>query len=126
MFFPFTAFSSRLGVSALNWTPIWSRLNAEAQRRGGCHAEPQTTLKRYFARLEATFLVQLLRPWSSNLGQRLIQTPKVYLDDTVLLAHLLGLTLDRLKVDAALAGGVLDRKWTSCWKTVRGGWWRLR
>ncbi len=68
----------------------------------------QTTLKRYFALLEATFLVQLLRPWSSNLGQRLIQTPKVYLDDPGLLAHLLGLTLDRLKVDGTLAGGVLE------------------
>ena len=69
---------------------------------------PQTTLKRYFALLEATFLVQLLRPWSSNLGQRLIQTPKVYLDDTGLLAHLLGLTADRLKMDGTLAGGVLE------------------
>jgi hypothetical protein len=69
---------------------------------------PQTTLKRYFALLEATFLVQLLRPWSSNLGQRLIQTPKVYLDDTGLLAHSLGLTVERLKVDGTLAGGVLE------------------
>ena len=71
-------------------------------------ALPQTTLKRYFALLEATFLVQLLRPWSSNLGQRVIQTPKVYLDDTGLLAHLLGLTVERLKVDGTLAGGVLE------------------
>lgn len=71
-------------------------------------ALPQTTLKRYFALLEATFLVQLLRPWSSNLGQRLIQTPKVYLDDTGLLAHLLGLTVERLKLDGTLAGGVLE------------------
>jgi predicted AAA+ superfamily ATPase len=69
---------------------------------------PQTTLKRYFALLEATFLVQLLRPWSSNLGQRLIQTPKVYLDDTGLLAHLLGWTAERLKVDGTLAGGALE------------------
>ena len=71
-------------------------------------ALPQTTLKRYFALLEATFLVQLLRPWSSNLGQRLIQTPKVYLDDTGLLAQLTGLTVERMKVDGALAGGVLE------------------
>ena len=71
-------------------------------------ALPQTTLKRYFALLEATFLVQLLRPWSSNLGQRVIQTPKVYLDDTGLLAHLLGLTVERLKTDGTLAGGVLE------------------
>jgi hypothetical protein len=69
---------------------------------------PHTTLKRYFALLEATFLVQLLRPWSGNLGQRLIQTPKVYLNDTGLLAHLLGLTADRLKVDGSLAGGALE------------------
>lgn len=71
-------------------------------------ALPQTTLKRYFALLEATFLVQLLLPWSSNLGQRAIQTPKVYLDDTGLLAHLLGLTSERLKGDGTLAGGVLE------------------
>ncbi len=71
-------------------------------------ALPQTTLKRYFALLEATFLVQLLRPWSSNLGQRIIQTPKVYLHDTGLLAHLLGLTLEGLKLDRPLAGGVLE------------------
>jgi hypothetical protein len=49
---------------------------------------PQTTLKRYFALLEMTFLVRLLRPWSGNLGQRSIRTPKVYLNDTGLLAHL--------------------------------------
>ncbi len=69
---------------------------------------PQTTLKRYFALLEATFLVQLLRPWSSNLGQRFIQTSKVYLHDTGLLAHLTGLIPDRLKLDGTLAGGVVE------------------
>ncbi len=69
---------------------------------------PQTTLKRYFALLEATFLVQQLRPWSSNLGQRAIRTPKVYLNDTGLLAHLLGLTAERLKLDETLAGGLLE------------------
>ncbi len=99
-------------------------------------ALPQTTLKRYFALLEATFLVQLLRPWSGNLGQRVIQTPKIYLNDTGLLAHLLDLTLNRLEVDAGLAGGVLEnfvlmelRKqatWTEhqpqffYWRTVTG------
>ena len=71
-------------------------------------ALPQTTLKRYFALLEATFLAQLLRPWSRNLGQRVIQTPKIYLDDTGLLANLQGLTMDRLKEDRQLAGGVLE------------------
>jgi predicted AAA+ superfamily ATPase len=69
---------------------------------------PQTTLKRYFALLETTFLVQLLRPWSINTGQRVIRTPKVYLNDTGLLAHLVGLTPERLELDAAMAGGILE------------------
>jgi len=71
-------------------------------------ALPQTTLKRYFALLEATFLVQLLRPWARNLGKRIIQTPKIYLNDTGLLAHLLGATVDRLKAEGNLAGAVLE------------------
>jgi hypothetical protein len=71
-------------------------------------ALPQTTLKRYFALLEATFLVQLLRPWARNLGQRAIQTPKVYLNDTGLLAHLLGVTVGRLKGEGNVAGSVLE------------------
>lgn len=69
---------------------------------------PQTTVKRYFTLLEATFLVQLLRPWSTNLGQRIIQTPKPYLTDTGLLAHMLGLTTDRLMLDPSLAGSVME------------------
>src|SRR5450631_4316028 len=71
-------------------------------------ALPQTTLKRYFALLEWTFLVQLLRPWARNLGKRIIQTPKVYLNDTGLLAYLLGATVDRLKAEGNLAGGILE------------------
>jgi uncharacterized protein len=69
---------------------------------------PQTTLKRYFALLEMTFLVQLLRPWSGNLGQRSIRTPKVYLNDTGLLAHLLALGPERLETDPSLAGGLAE------------------
>jgi len=69
---------------------------------------PQTTVKRYFALLETTFLVQLLRPWSVNTGQRIIRTPKTYLNDTGLLSHLLGLTMERLELDAGLAGAALE------------------
>jgi len=69
---------------------------------------PQTTLKRYFSLLETIFLVQLLRPWSVNTGQRVIRTPKIYLNDTGLLSHLLGLTLERLDLDAGLAGAALE------------------
>jgi predicted AAA+ superfamily ATPase len=71
-------------------------------------ALPQTTLKRYFALLEATFLVQLLRPWATNLGKRVIQTPKVYLNDTGLLTYVLGATVDRLKAEGNLAGEIVE------------------
>jgi predicted AAA+ superfamily ATPase len=71
-------------------------------------ALPQTTLKRYFALLGATFLVQLLRPWARNLGKRIIQTPKVYLNDTGLLTYLLGATVDRLKTESNLTGAILE------------------
>ena len=71
-------------------------------------ALPQTTLKRYFALLENTFLVQLLRPWARNLGKRAIQTPKVYLNDSGLLANTLGASADRLKTEGGLVGSVLE------------------
>ncbi len=69
---------------------------------------PQTTLKRYFALLESTFVVQMLRPWATNLGQRVIQTPKVYLNDTGLLSYLLGITAGRLRTEGTLAGAALE------------------
>jgi predicted AAA+ superfamily ATPase len=97
---------------------------------------PQTTLKRYFALLESTFLVQLLRPWATNLGQRVIQTPKVYLNDTGLLGYLVGIMVDRLKTEGTLAGALLENfvfmelrkqaSWSSTvpeifyWRTVSG------
>jgi len=57
---------------------------------------PQTTLKRYLSLLEATFIFQPLPAWSANLGKRVIKSPKIYLLDSGLTAHLTGLTLDRL------------------------------
>jgi predicted AAA+ superfamily ATPase len=51
---------------------------------------PQSTLKRYMALLETTFLVQVLPPWSANLGKRLVKSPKIMLCDTGLMAYLLG------------------------------------
>ncbi len=50
----------------------------------------QSTLKRYLALLETTFLVQPLPPWSANLGKRLVKSPKITLCDTGLMAYLLG------------------------------------
>lgn len=69
---------------------------------------PQTTLKRYMALLEATFLVQTLPAWFTNIGKRLAKSPKVLLNDTGLLTHLLGADASRLKSDPTLGGGILE------------------
>ena len=45
---------------------------------------------------------------SQNLVQRSIRTPKVYLNDTGLLAHLLALSPERLETDPSLAGALAE------------------
>jgi predicted AAA+ superfamily ATPase len=57
---------------------------------------PHSTLKRYFALLETTFLVRLVPAWSANLGKPLVKSPKLYLNDTGLMSYLLGLNESRL------------------------------
>lgn len=69
---------------------------------------PQTTLKRYIALLETTFLVYTLPPWSANLSKRLVKSPKFYLADTGLLAHLTGITEERLATDTYRLGPLLE------------------
>ncbi|MCL4509539.1 MAG: ATP-binding protein [Bacteroidetes bacterium] len=69
---------------------------------------PQTTLKRYMALFDATFLVQLLPAWSSNFSKRLIKAPKVFITDTGLTAHLLGIDNKRLSTDHVLLGKMLE------------------
>ena len=69
---------------------------------------PLSTLKRYLALFETTFLIQLLPAWSGNLGKRLVKAPKLMLSDTGLLAHLLGADRRRLEEDRTLAGPLLE------------------
>ncbi len=69
---------------------------------------PTTTLARYWAMFEATFLLQSLRPWSANLGKRLVKAPKVAFGDSGLLCHLLGLDAARLQGNDLMAGAALE------------------
>jgi len=71
-------------------------------------AIPQSTLKRYFTLFETTFLVQLVPAWSTNAGQRLVKSPKVFLVDTGLAGYLLGLDENRLAAEAPLRGALLE------------------
>ncbi|MFH1142976.1 MAG: ATP-binding protein [Candidatus Eisenbacteria bacterium] len=69
---------------------------------------PQTTLKRYMTLLETTFLVQMLPAWSSNLGKRLVKSPKMFFVDTGLLCHLIGLDSRHFTEDRSVLGHVLE------------------
>lgn len=69
---------------------------------------PQTTLRRYFTILEATFLLRLVPPWLPNVGKRLVKSPKMVLCDTGLAASLLGADETRLQDDPSLTGRLLE------------------
>ncbi len=69
---------------------------------------PQTTLKRYMALLEHTFLVRRILPWTRNPSKRLVKSPKIFFTDTGLLSHLSGWTLSRLKAHPDDAGPLLE------------------
>jgi len=69
---------------------------------------PQSTLKRYMALLETTFLVQTLPGWFSNLGKRLAKAPKIVMADTGLAAHLQGVDASRFRDDRTHLGPLLE------------------
>lgn len=68
----------------------------------------QSTLKRYFALLEAVFLVRTLRPWHANIGKRMVKMPKVLVCDSGLAAHVMGIDDTRLAQDRTIFGGLLE------------------
>ncbi len=69
---------------------------------------PNSTLKRYLSLLQATFLFQPLPAWSSNLGKRLIKSPKIHLIDSGLAAHLAGVTQESLQRMPVLLGHLFE------------------
>jgi predicted AAA+ superfamily ATPase len=67
-----------------------------------------TTARRWLSALEASFLIQLLRPHHRNFGKRLIKSPKLHFLDPGLLCSLLGITrADDLRVHP-LRGAVFE------------------
>jgi uncharacterized protein len=69
---------------------------------------PLSTLQRYFAYLQATFLIQLLPAWAGNLGKRLLRSPKLHICDSGLLSHLLDLSSERIQDQPDLLGPLLE------------------
>jgi predicted AAA+ superfamily ATPase len=50
-----------------------------------------TTVKNYIDLLASTYMVEVIPPWFSNQGKRLVKAPKVYIADSGITACLLGL-----------------------------------
>jgi uncharacterized protein len=69
---------------------------------------PQSTLKRYVALLEATFLVRRIPAWEGATTLRLVKSPKLFPCDTGIASHVLGADADRLAGDTRLADALLE------------------
>ena len=67
-----------------------------------------TTLSRYLALLEQTFLVRRVPAWAGSRARRAVKTPRVWVPDTGLLGHLAGLTPARLAEEPATVGPLLE------------------
>lgn len=52
------------------------------------------TVKSDLALLESLFLISVLRPWSRNLGNRIIRSPKIFISDSGMLSAAIGLGHD--------------------------------
>lgn len=68
----------------------------------------QTTLRRYLSLLETLFLIRQVPAWSSNLGKRLQKSPKLFLSDYGMTAHLQGVTHSAIQNSHGLPGDLVE------------------
>ena len=66
------------------------------------------TLSEWVAILEATAQIILVPPYFENFGKRLIKSPKLYLTDSGLACHLLGIDTDRALRRSPFLGSVFE------------------
>lgn len=66
-----------------------SLLNKSSLASAASLSEP--TISYYFSMLEMIYQISLLRPYSSNISKRFIKSPKLFMTDSGLLAHLLNI-----------------------------------
>ncbi len=81
------------------WTMLAHQQGAllNAARLAGALGVSGQTVGRYLDLMTALLLVRRLPPWASNVGKRLVRSPKVYVRDSGLVHALLGLsTLDSI------------------------------
>ncbi|MCY4674466.1 MAG: ATP-binding protein [Bacteroidetes bacterium] len=66
------------------------------------------TVRAWLSILEATYQVIVLRPYFSNVGKRLVKTPKVYFTDVGTLCHLVGLRDPEHAASGPMGGAILE------------------
>ncbi|MCH9613288.1 MAG: hypothetical protein SP1CHLAM54_02870 [Chlamydiia bacterium] len=66
------------------------------------------TLNRYLRLLETLFFIHLLPAWYTNLGKRMIKSPKLHICDTGIMAQLMDINVERLQSDRSLFGQYLE------------------
>jgi hypothetical protein len=66
------------------------------------------TVQRYTNLLETIFLITRVGAWQPGLGSRVVQTPKLYLTDSGLLAYLLGAEARRAAADDQVTGKLYE------------------
>lgn len=66
------------------------------------------TAKAWLSILEATYQLVLVRPYFSNVSKRLVKSPKIYLTDTGLLCHLLGIQYAEQAINSPFAGAIVE------------------
>ncbi|HKR48170.1 MAG TPA: ATP-binding protein [Pseudonocardiaceae bacterium] len=88
---------------------------------------PHSTARNYLGLLRAVFLVVDVPAWTTSLTTRIVRAPKLFLVDSGLTAHLLGIGRERLTTEPHLAGGLFEafvamelRKQIS-WSRIRPG-----
>lgn len=66
------------------------------------------TIKRWISILEASGIIFLLPPYHSNLGKRVVKSPKVYFMDIGLVCYLTGVRDQRHLLDGPMAGPLFE------------------
>jgi hypothetical protein len=69
---------------------------------------PNATLGRYMDLLEKVFLIHFIPAWVPNFGKRLVKSPKLFMVDCGLAAHLMGADAERLTNTPELAGQLVE------------------
>jgi len=67
-----------------------------------------TTIQRYMALLEHVFLIVKVQAWTTNVEGSFVKSPKVYLNDTGLLCHLMGEDMESLLDNRSGVGPLLE------------------